>query len=346
MSIVESYTGFQPLKEVWLGDCYPESFYEYFDDQAEDFFCKISEITRADLSKLQKKIEEFDVKVCRPKVDNIEFFLDEYDNLIKPPIVPRDWAITIGDCLYIVPQYLSLFNPYEDAVSRYLENNQKVVILDREIPDPFCYIGPPAVVRVGQDIYVDSAFKAESVESTYFNQVVQELSKNYRVHVTNTGEHTDAVFCPVANKQIFSTHYRKSYKDTFPGWDVFFLQDTTGSQQRQGNGEWWAPGFNYQIFNSTIVEKARSWIGDSRETIFEVNMLVIDEKNVICIAENDVACRKLEELGITPHVVNFNTRGFWDGGIHCLTVDIHRLGGKQDYWPGRGPNGVYYYYNQ
>jgi hypothetical protein len=344
MTIIESYTGFQPLKEVWLGDCYPESFYDSFDNQSQDFFCKITEITKADLSALQKKIEEFGVRVCRPKIDNIELYLDEHNNLIKPPITPRDWALTIGDCLYVLPQYLSGDIPFQEDITRYQNNNQKVIILDRSLPDPFCYINPPAVVRAGKDIYVDSAAPPGSPEFNYFNQIIQELSKNYRVHVTRTGDHTDGVFCPVANKHIFSTHYRKSYEKTFPGWDVFFLTNTTITKQRQQQlGRWWVPGYDYQIFNPTITEKAKSWIGDSRETVFEVNMLVIDEKNVICIAEDDAACRHLEKLGITPHVVNIRTGRFWDGGIHCLTLDIHRQGGQLDYWPNRGLAGAYYY---
>jgi len=82
--------------------------------------------------------------------------------------------------------------------------------------------------------------------------------------------------------------------------------------------------------------------GNSKETVFEVNMLIVNEHNVICIAEDDRACRKLESIGITPHVIDISTCGFWDGGIHCLTLDINRQGEKLDYWPDRGNLGIYY----
>ena len=61
-------------------------------------------------------------------------------------------------------------------------------------------------------------------------------------------------------------------------------------------------------------------------------MLVVDEHNVICIAEHEQSFKKMEQLGITPHVVDFPTRHFWDGGIHCITVDIRRHGGQQNYF--------------
>ena len=72
-------------------------------------------------------------------------------------------------------------------------------------------------------------------------------------------------------------------------------------------------------------------------------MLIVDDKNILCINEDDWALRKLEEYGFTPHVCNFADRGFWDGGLHCLTTDIHRTGDCIDYWPDRGPNGIYFY---
>ena len=60
-------------------------------------------------------------------------------------------------------------------------------------------------------------------------------------------------------------------------------------------------------------------------------MLVIDEKNVICISDDEWALDQLRSVGITPHVVDFQTRSFWDGGIHCITSDIERIGDMEVY---------------
>jgi hypothetical protein len=43
----------------------------------------------------------------------------------------------------------------------------------------------------------------------------------------------------------------------------------------------------------------------------------------------------LERFGITPHIVPFRHRYFWDGGIHCVTSDLHREGKQQDFFPDR-----------
>ena len=339
--MINSHTGFQPLREVWLGGVYPSSFYSHYDNKTQDVFSKITEITQNDLNNIEKKLIDLGVNVRRPTFTCVNDFLDESDNLIKPPICPRDWAITIGNALYVLPQYYTGVEPYQDSIDEYRLSGQNVIILDRSKPESMCYLNPPSVVRVGRDLFIDYSNNISDFEKGMFETNIKNFSKTYRVHVTHTGEHNDGIFCPIANGNIFSTHYQTVYDNTFPGWDVFFLTDTT--KQNRRNSRWWLPGFHYPHINPTVTSVAESWLGDSRETVFEVNMLVVDEKNVICIAEDDAACQKMESLGITPHVVDFKSRGFWDGGIHCLTLDIHREGECLDYWPNRGPNGIYRY---
>jgi hypothetical protein len=338
--MISSHTGFQPLKEVWLGDCYPAEWYCDFDNQAQDIFGVITELTKQDLKKFEQKLQELGITVRRPTFDNRSKFLDESGNLCKPPITPRDWAMTLGDTLYIVPQYENSFTGFETTIDFYKKQNQQVVVLDRSSPDAMCFVPFPSVVRVGRDILLDCG--KDSPGYSYFEQVVKELSRTYRVHVTHTNEHNDGIFCPVGPGNIFSTHYRTSYEKTFPGWNVFYLHNTTEQRQTNGyNGNWWVPGKNYQIYNDSITKYAQQWIGNSMETVFEVNMLVVDEHNIFCIAEDDRACQQLENMGITPHIIDFRCRGLWDGGLHCLTTDIHREGSCLDYWPDRGPNGIY-----
>jgi hypothetical protein len=336
---ISSHTGFQPLKEVWLGDSYPADYFNNFANQEQDLLCHISEQTQTDLKNIEKKLNELGVTVRRPEFDNREKYLDDYGNLCKPPITPRDFAFTIADTLYVIPQYLNGFCGFEKTLDQYRSAKQNIKILDREIPDPLCFIMPPSLVRVGRDIFVDDL--KDSVTYNTFLDGIKPFAKDYRIHVTHTGDHTDGVFCPVKPGCIFSTHYRQEYKSTFPGWDINFLPDTT--QQRGHDGTWWVEGSHFSHFNKTILEAAKFWVGDSRETIFEVNMLIVDEKNILCISEDDWALRKLEEYGFTPHVCTFSDRGFWDGGLHCLTTDIHRVGECIDYWPNRGDNGMYYY---
>lgn len=329
--MISSHTGFQPLEEVWLGNCYPDHFYEHLSSELRDFCCTISEITRQDLTRIQQLIESFGVRVCRPDFSaGVAAYLDDQQNLIKPPITPRDWAMTLGNTLYITPQYSSGVQPWQQDLDRY---SHGVRVLDRfsQQPEPWCYIVFPSVVRVGLDIFIDYE-PEDPAQLAAIDTVRQELGNQYRLHFSTTGDHSDGVFCPVAPGTIVSSHYRDHYGQDFPGWQVISLPDSSAGFNGS-NARWWVPGADFCHFNDSMLDIIAPWTGDARETVFEVNMLVIDPKNVLVLASDDHVCRSLEQAGITPHVVDFRARGFWDGGLHCLTLDIRRTGGVINYWP-------------
>ena len=135
-----------------------------------------------------------------------------------------------------------------------------------------------------------------------------------------------------------------TYKDTFPGWEVVYLPRQSWSRvgpflslKLKNKGKWWVPGEELNDDFTHFVESwLNHWVGYVEETVFDVNMLVIDEKNVVCNNYNEKVFEAFDRYGITPHVINFRHRYFWDGGLHCITSDIHREGTMKDYFPERG----------
>jgi len=335
MRIIESFTGFQPLEETWIGGTYPISFYDHLPNEIQDTFGKITEQTEIGFTNLQKTLEKLNVKVRKPKfTSSVENYLDSFDNLIKPPIAPRDWVITIGNQLWITMQGYKR-EPYADVIAEYKNNGEHVEILQRgPEPDSRVWLGFPDIVRIGKKLIVDTASTtAEPERIEHIKKAITFLEKDYNVILTTEGGHLDGVFCPIKQGHIFSSYWgdKKFYDTTLPDWEVFWIEkDDTENY----NGKWWTAENNFYspIFNKHVNEKASDWVGNSLETVFEANMLVVDEHNVICIAEHEQSFKQMEQLGITPHVVDFPTRYFWDGGIHCITVDIRRAGGCLDYF--------------
>jgi len=70
--MINSNFGFTPLKEVWLGDCYPASFYDHYPSDIRDAFYLITEWTKEDINRLQKFLESRGIIVRRPTFNNIE----------------------------------------------------------------------------------------------------------------------------------------------------------------------------------------------------------------------------------------------------------------------------------
>ena len=199
------------------------------------------------------------------------------------------------------------------------------------------YVNGAMVARVGKDLYfgTDSPTVDQNKLSTQINSEFTDT----RNHIVNTGGHSDATYCPVCPGLIISLHDVPTYADTFPGWDVVYLPGQSWDSiapfldlKHQNQGKWWIPGHEYDNDLINLVETWLShWVGYVEETVFDVNMLVIDPKNVMVFNYNKQVFDALARYNITPHIVPFRHRYFWDGGIHCVTTDLHREGTMQDY---------------
>lgn len=208
--------------------------------------------------------------------------------------------------------------------------------------DKWLFVNGAAVSRIGRDLY----FGTQDYEAD-MAQLQKRVDKEFqhtRNHIVNTGGHADAVFCPVCPGLIVSLHDVPTYAETFPGWEVVYLPGQSWGKVKpfldlkaRNGGKWWIPGFEYdQDLINTIETWLDHWVGYVEETVFDVNMLIVDPKNVLVFNYNEQVFDALERYGITPHIVPFRHRYFWDGGIHCVTCDLHREGTMQDWF---NPNG-------
>lgn len=336
--MINSNFGFTPLKEVWIGDTYPESFYEHLPNAVADPLCQITEWCKEDTGKLQKFLEDRGITVRRPQFDSIDLYMGSNDHLIKPPIVPRDHYIVLDNTLYSLHFTNDLaMDPWHHAMDEYKLSGYDV---QRPKNKPINVLVPPAIVRVGRDLYVD--YDSHKQIWGFTCQAMVELAKKYRVNVVDTGGHSDGVFTPVAPGIIVTSHWKNNFDQSFPDWEVYRIPKELHNFT-YGPKSWSLPGQNENLeFEKWIYDDANDWIGDFRETVFEVNMLVIDEKNIVCMKEHTPLNDWLDKRGINVHVFDFRPRSFFDGGWHCLTLDIHRDDTQADLFPFRGDNGVYW----
>ena len=59
---------------------------------------------------------------------------------------------------------------------------------------------------------------------------------------------------------------------------------------------------------------------------------LISEEVILSLNYHKDVHDKLKQHGIEPIYCRFRHRNFWDGGLHCLTLDTVREGGMQDYF--------------
>jgi hypothetical protein len=324
---VNSFSGFQPLKEVWLGDCYPVEFYSHLSAEVQDAFAVITEWTQQDLAVIQRTLESLGVVVRRPEfTDRAEDYMIN-DVLLKPPICPRDNSMTLGNEFY----HLRSEYPRDPWQAQLNDFAAQGVTIHQQADGPLACLHPPSIVRLGRDIYVDYDTHAHVWD--FVAPMLTAWARDHRVHVCQTGGHSDAVFCPVAPGRIVATHHLTQYHSTFPNWAVFDIPRQNGYF-----GQWHVDHHAVQGnhgFAQHIDQYAQHWVGNVQETVFEANMLVINPTTVMAIRPHPGLDRWLAGQGIQAIYCDFRCRSFWDGGLHCLTTDIVRLGSAEDYFPER-----------
>lgn len=369
------YQHWDPLKVCIVGKSYPPEFYNWIKvSRVRSLFEKIAQETEEDFQQLIKKLQSFGVEVLRPDLpaqtflngkyvqppmtprdymvmigqtfyENICFDFKTFYNNAKDSSWPSCQTIEefynlpqhiIDECNNVHNLQLYTNQPYEKIINTIKKHSPvKHNFYNSGI------VNGAMTTRVGKDLYFGTEDYNQDKE-----RLKQEMSRefgSYRTHIVNTGGHSDGTFCPVAPGLIISLLDVKNYAETFPGWEVVYLPNQSWSAvqpfldlKRQNKGKWWIPGFEYDSAVTDLVETwLNHWTGYVEETVFDVNMLIVDPKNVIVFNYNKTVFDALERYGITPHIVNFRHRYFWDGGIHCVTTDLHREGTMQDYFPER-----------
>ena len=343
------YQHWDPLKVMAVGKSYPPELYDYIkNERVRKVFYKIAEETEEDYQKLIKLLESFGVQTIRPDIGTI---ITRAKNNIKnnKPIdrphfmQPRDYTIMLGETFYCSGD-ATANKPIIDLVR---QQGNKVL---RGMDTGFKYqnnsikLNAAMTSRIGKDLIVGTLDSTETIDNIIeLQQDLQSKLPDYRVTMVDSQGHVDGCFCPVVPGLILSILGENAYEKTFPGWEVVRL---TGNNwelmtpfmklKEKNAGKWWVPGEELnQDFTDYVETWMNHWAGYVEESVFDVNMIVVDKQNVIVNGYNQKAFDAFSKRGITPHICNFRHRYFWDGGLHCITSDLHREGVMEDYFPER-----------
>ena len=291
---------------------------------------------------------------CSIMIGNKFYHTWQSELQVYEDIKGQDWSAikTLAD-FYQLPQYI--INEVDQFVrdnivlrSRDYQHildkvaNSGTEVIERPWRNCGSILNGAQITRIGRDLYFGTEQYTDNMPE--LQRQYSSRFPDYRCHTINTGGHSDGTYCPVKPGLIISLEDVPTYADTFPDWEVVYLPKQSWELvepflklKNQNRGKWWVPGEELNNDFTNYVESWLShWVGYVEETVFDVNMLVVDEHTVICNNYNEQVFRAFERHGVTAHVVNFRHRYFWDGGLHCITSDVHREGTMKDYFPERG----------
>ena len=241
------------------------------------------------------------------------------------------------------------FNDFTKKISSYqwwdpvtdLVQQQGNPIIKNSYHDALNCIPANGVTAIGKDLYF--GISPNHKESPHIQSLIANFFTDYRCHLVVTGGHVDGCFSAVVPGLIVSIMEIQTYQQTFPGWEVVYLPNESYNKiqpfldlKKKNQGKWWIKGSEYDHELIDYVETwLTDWVGYVEESVFDVNCLTVDPHNVIVSSYNKQVFDAFDRYGITAHVCPLRHRYFWDGGIHCVTLDLNRSGTRQDWFPER-----------
>lgn len=255
---------------------------------------------------------------------------------------PRDFYEALPEHAADIQSRFAVFNSMDQAhLDRKLQFYQHVFDHVRcqgndIVSTDLDFINGCFVSRIGHNLFFATQTYHDDKQAILTQ--VNDLFPNTVNRVVNSGGHGDAVYCPVTPGLIISLNDITTYADTFPGWEVVYLPPSNYAHMREfevsmkrNKGRWFIPGFEQDPDLAHMVDYYfDTWVGQVSETVFDVNIFIVDPKNIVVSAHNDQVEKACARHGIEVHVVPFRHKYFWDCGIHCITNDLDRHGHMQN----------------
>lgn len=313
-----------------LGKSYSPTFYEDIANaNIRDTLQRIAYETEEDYRGIERILKDCGVEVLRPDVkqDSILNHLDidgkltysgthSFTLIPRPPMQPRDSILIVGpDAVGTNPE----FNLFNNKLN--IDETSNITF------------DAPSVTVIGDRLIVDRR------DSPGIDLYIKDRFPDRIVIPVDIGGHNDAVFAPVKPGVIVSTYYHTNYTDTFPDWEVLYIENQSWNAVPQWRklkhsnaGKWWMPGEESNTeFTEFIETWLGHWLGYVEETVFDVNMLMINDKLALVNNYNKTVFDFFKKHGIEPIIAPFRHRFFWDGGIHCITNDLYREGQAESF---------------
>lgn len=332
MSKFNSHAEFQQLKEVVVGQGYPPEYFDHIEDQEirenlQKVFIEIEE----DFQNLITTLDSFGVKSTRPPLQSKEEF--ERDPSAVPPLTPRDRQVVLNEKMVLMNNWLT-WMPLHDEFRKHDPDNIVEMVDETDGANASC------IFKMGRDIWFDQSDFLTPTQSSWLKENVL-TRPDYRFHEMVTDGHSDCVFTVLKPGVILTSFWDAgvAYKDDFPNWKLHRVENPSMERfndfrdKLHPGQNWITPGVdNAPKFKQYVDTYLKDWTGEIHESVFDVNCLIVNQENVIFGCYDKAVFDYCEANGINPILCDIRHRFFFDGSVHCCTLDTLREGDCEDYF--------------
>jgi hypothetical protein len=324
------------LRVCAVGRSWPPEFYHWIQDPTvRQCMETIAQETEEDYQALIECLKSLDVEVIRPIINNTsvtDVDLIQRITQSRPPMCPGDDLVMLGDTL--VKSFSNngqSQDHYNNIINHVKQQGNRVVDADIQ---SIC----------GADVYqlgnctLFTLFESERHQAVDMQKFIQHTANCDNVHRIHQFGHIDGWFLPVTPGLIVTTSDLTRpeltslfFETYFTNWEVISLPPTLTNTRlfqtwcQQHSGLWWVPGQEHnKKFINFVDNYFSNWLGNVQETVFDINMIVVDQHNVIVSHYNQEVFDAFARHNVTPHIVQMRHANFWDGGVHCVITELHR----------------------
>lgn len=338
------YTEWDKLEEVIVGKTYlPDVLNgKFHDNEFIDGMSKILEETEEDFLKLVSIFESAGVKVYRPKdlPLQLEATRSWTSRFPYPAICPRDFHIVYGS---------TILSTIGGDCNRYTENDYFLDIMLEKYKEGRNYISMPKPLLTseyqpyekleGQILYHAACFlkAGDTILHTQpyddelygrgtvagLNWVKRNIGRDVKWVEIPTVGHADGRLA-LLKPGLLMCYHKRHIPEALSNWTVI-------QTKRKPMPEYFDHLKGQFFYKETVHDWLSHWIGYVDETVFDLNVISIDENTVITNGYDAEVYKQLKTNGIEGIPFDFRHKYFWDSGLHCVTLDLKRKGEPGSY---------------
>lgn len=349
------YTEYDPLESVIVGDTYAPGDVDHLLTAGNTAqFNRILEETKQDLDQLADFLKKGNIEVHRPHVHNYSSVqMPAFDiKLPIAPVVPRDALMVMGNT--IIQTYTSYTDRYFDSISYY-------PIFEKMFREGYRWVSQPLPMlqnlNTEDDWFVsDRTYKDKLWDRVLWHTATMlKAGDAFIVNPEGPGSVTGLEWCRRELPEYRFINNTGTRVNGFGHIDHGFIMTDDDTVIHAGMD--WVPEC---LRNKNLIDvsdclpqlnldryvqdyaQAKSkidvqwldkylenWRGYSQQVCFDLNVLIIDRHNIVFARHIPKLFQKLKALHIDCHVIPQRHYLYWEGGIHCSTLDVKRRGVKR-----------------
>lgn len=338
------WTEWDQLTEMIVGSTYDPSCLDQFDDI--DFvngMKKILNETEEDFQKLSTLLQNFNVKVHRPKKMPLlkENTRNWESTFPYPAICPRDFHVVYGN---------NILSTIGGDCNRYTESDYFLEIMLEKFNEGWNYISMPKplitsiyheyeklegqilfhaanIIKCG-DALIHTRPYVNGHHGRGTNAGLEWIKRNIGydvkwIEIPKAG-HADGKIALI-KPGLLLCYDETAIPKELESWDRIIVE-------RKPLPEYFDHIKIQHFYKDKVTNWLNHWIGYVDETIFDINVISINENVVITNGYDKEVERKLKKYNVDIIPFDFRHKYFWDCGLHCITLDLSRNGERNCYF--------------